>query len=200
MIIEGKKILLRDWTTADLPIYQSWLSNDHAWKQLDGPYYPIDEAQVPQQIGRLQETVAEANWPQPRMRLVIAERTTNAFIGSISRYWESVETQWLSVGLTLYDPAHWGQGFGFEALGLWSDYLLTKMPKLVRLGLVTWSGNPGMMRLAEKVGFVQESCFRKARIVNGRYYDSVGFGVLREEWEAHYPNGFAASLAQRRTD
>jgi putative hydrolase of HD superfamily len=41
------------------------------------------------------------------------------------------------------------------------------MPKLVRLGLDTWSGNVRMMRLAEKLGFVQEACFRMARIVRG---------------------------------
>lgn len=35
------------------------------------------------------------------------------------------------------------------------------------LDLRTWSGNHGMMRLAEKLGFLQEACFRKARIVRG---------------------------------
>ena len=34
----------------------------------------------------------------------------------------------------------------------------------------------------------------RARIVNGEYFDSIGFGTLREEWDARYPGGFGANL------
>lgn len=197
MILKGNKIVLRDWLVTDLPVYQSWLSNDHEWKQFDGPYFVMDESKVPERIGRLHEAIAAAEWSNPRQRLAIADRATNDFMGMVSRYWESEETKWLSVGISIYNPTQWGGGLGFEALGLWSDYILREMPELVRLGLGTWSGNVRMMRLAEKLGFKQEACFRKARIVRGAYYDSLGYGVLREEWEARYPQGFAAFLQQR---
>ncbi len=49
-------------------------------------------------------------------------------------------------------------------------------------------------RLAEKLGFVEEARFRKARVVQGEEYDSLGFGVLREEWQARYPNGFGSQF------
>lgn len=51
------------------------------------------------------------------------------------------------------------------------------------------------MRLAEKLGYRQEACFRKARIIEGQYFDSVGYGILCEEWEKLYPNGFRARNA-----
>jgi putative hydrolase of HD superfamily len=57
-----------------------------------------------------------------------------------------------------------------------------------------------MMRLAGKLGFLEEARHRKARIVNGRYYDSMGYGILREEWETRYPDGFAAHLSPVLTD
>lgn len=69
------------------------------------------------------------------------------------------------------------------------------MPELARLDRRTWSGNPGMQRLAEKPGYQLEARFRKARIVKGAFYDGLGYGVLREEWRARYPRGFAAALA-----
>ena len=87
-----------------------------------------------------------------------------------------------------------GKGYGYEALGLWGEYLFRAMPELARLDLRTWSGNIGMMRLATKLGFREEARFRKARIVDGVHYDGMGYGVLREEWDARYPDGFAASL------
>jgi putative hydrolase of HD superfamily len=194
MIFEGKKIVLRDWLMADLPVYQGWLSPEQEWKQFNGPYYVMDESKVPERIGRLREAIEAAEWSDPRLRLVIANKADNRFMGVVSRYWESEETNWLSVGIVIHDPGHWGGGIGFEAFGLWSDYILRSMPDLVRVGLGTWSGNVRMMRLAEKLGFLQEACFRKARIVRGEYYDSMGYGVLREEWEALYPAGFAAFL------
>ena len=112
----------------------------------------------------------------------------------MSWYWQSQETHWLSVGLVIYDPAYWGQGRGYDALGLWSDYLFQALPAIVRLDLRTWSGNGGMMRLAEKLGYQLEARFRQARIVNGRYSAGLGYGVLRAEWARRYPRGFAAHL------
>ena len=35
---------------------------------------------------------------------------------------------------------------------------------------------------------------RRARIVDGDYYDGLGYGILREEWAARYPRGFAAHV------
>ncbi len=100
----------------------------------------------------------------------------------------------MSIGIGLYDPETWGKGLGYEALGLWGDYLFAAMPQLARLDLRTWSGNRGMMRLAEKIGFVEVARFRRARIVNGEYFDGLGYGVLREEWREHYPDGFVTTL------
>ena len=112
----------------------------------------------------------------------------------VTRYWISQETNWSAVGIVIYDPNNWGKGYGYEALGLWCDYLFATEPRFVRLDCRTWSGNEGMMKLATKLGFQQEAVFRKARIVDGEYYDGMGYGILREEWEAKYPQGFEASL------
>lgn len=78
--------------------------------------------------------------------------------------------------------------------GLRTHYLFDTMPEIVRTDLRTWSGNMGTMRLVGKLGYLHEACFRKARIAGGKYYDGLGFGVLREEWEMRYPQGFAVSL------
>lgn len=104
-------------------------------------------------------------------------------IGQVSRYWLSEETHWLAVGIVIYDPNLWSKGYGAEALGLWMNYLFETIPELVRLDLQTWSGNLGMMRLASKLGYQLEGRFRKARMVSGVYYDGLGYGILREEWQ-----------------
>ena len=187
----GKKLILRDWQENDLPIYQHWLHPQHRWYQFDGPYYGKPSAEnVPNIVAKLKKSLPDDRQKNPRTRLVIATQETNQFIGLVSWYWQGKETNWISVGIVIHDESLWGQGLGYEALGMWCDYLFQAMPTIVRLDLRTWSGNYGMMHLAEKVGFQEEARFRMARIVNGEYFDGMGYGILREEWNQLYPDGF----------
>lgn len=193
--ITGRLIMLRDWQTEDVPVYTGWQAPEHQWHQLDGPYYPKPRhADLPRIEASLRELLAQAAWPVPRYRLVIAARETNRLIGVVTWSWESEETNWLSVGISIFDPELWGRGIGYEALGLWTQYLFDTLPEIVRVDLRTWSGNTGMMRLATKLEYQEEARFRNARIVSGIHYDGLGYGVLREEWKTRYPEGFAASL------
>lgn len=195
MRLGGMRVDLRDMRVDDLERLAFWMDPDQRWHDLDGPYYPkTAKGSIPAMIEHRREAIESGESPEPRQSLVIVDRETDLLIGHVTWYWESEETRWLSVGVGLYDPALWGQGLGYEALGLWGDYLFGAMPDLARLDLRTWSGNAGMMRLAAKLGFQEEARFRKARIVQGVHYDGMGYGVLREEWQARYPDGFAASL------
>lgn len=190
--IPGRSVVLRDWEIADLDQLRHWLQPWHAWHRLDGPYYaPPDPDAV---VERLRTKIEGAALPFPREGLAIAAGATDSLLGSVSRVWESRETNWLTVGVAIYDDREWRKGFGYESLGLWSDHLFAEMAELARLDLRTWSGNTGMVRLAEKLGYRREACFRNARVVGGRFYDGLGYGVLRDEWAERYPHGFATCL------
>jgi len=195
VLLEGRKIVLRDWIKADLSLYKKWQLGDYAWMDYNGPYYgKLTLEEVEKFLEKLEKRINENNFSEVRTGLVIADKESNELIGAVNWYWTSVETNWLCVGLIIYNDAFWSKGLGYEALGLWSEYLFDKMDKIVRLDLRTWSGNHGMMRLADKLGYTLEARFRKARIVKGEYYDSIGYGILREEWEERYGEGFEVSL------
>lgn len=192
----GVKVVLRDWREADLDRYAYWLNPGHRWQELDGPYYPKpNPAELTSLIGRERAQIQADDAPSPRTTLVVADSETDELMGRVSWYWESIETFWPGIGISIFDPARWGQGIGYEALGLWSDYLFRELPNIMRLDLRTWSGNVGMMHLAEKLGYKEEARFRKARVVNGLYYDGLGYGVLRDEWQQMYPQGFAPAIS-----
>ena len=178
-----KNIRIRDWKIKDLAIYRDWNIGNHEWMKFNGPYYPkLTEQEVENQIQTYQLKIKEDNWETPRKRLVIADLENDHLIGTVSWYWQSEATNWKSIGIAIYNDLYWNKGIGYEALKLWIDYLFEKAPSIVRLDLRTWSGNHGMMQLAKKLGFKEEARFRKARIVNGAYFDSIGMGILREEW------------------
>lgn len=189
----GKRLQLRDWTLDDLDEFAYWLQPGHRWQELDGPYYKGATAEeIPAIIARIRARIETGNFSVPRQNLIIAHAEHNRLIGQVSRYWISEETNWLAAGISIYNPALWSQGYGAEALALWTTYLFNAFPQIVRLDLQTWSGNIGMMKLATKLGYQLEGRFRKARIVGGDYYDALGYGVLREEWGARHPNGFSS--------
>jgi RimJ/RimL family protein N-acetyltransferase len=195
MLESGVLIKLRDWQLSDVDVYRHWQQPGAEWQKYDAPYEPAPvPAEIDETITRLTYAIEHNRWPSPRRRVVIADVDTDQLLGDVSWYWYSEATNWLRIGITLYDPAHWGRGIGYEALGLWCDYLWRSFPQIVRIDLATWSGNEGMMRLAAKLGFQEEARYRKARIVDGVYYDSLGYGILREEWNEQFPEGFSRSL------
>jgi RimJ/RimL family protein N-acetyltransferase len=190
MVLSGKRVRLRDWMLSDLEEFSYWLQPGHRWQELDAPYYKKTTSEaVIDTITRIRARIETGNVSTPRQNLIIAEPNYNGLIGQVSRYWISEETNWLAAGIVIYNPVLWGRGYGTEALSLWTDYLFDSFPNIVRLDLQTWSGNTAMMRLASKLGYRLEGCFRNARVVGGAYYDALGYGVLRQEWRERHSLG-----------
>lgn len=147
------------------------------WKQWDGPYFddyrPTTETEF---IGTYETLV--------RQEKLIGIYVDERLIGQVTRYWENEKTRWLEIGIIIYESEYWNGGYGTEALTQWITQTFQDIPLIERVGLTTWSGNNRMMRVAEKLGMKQEACIRKVRYWQGVYYDSVKYGVLREEWKS----------------
>lgn len=191
----GKAVRLRHWRADDLAPYREWLRPHQEWHQWDGPYFPVisdDDADA--HVARLGEIVTTEQgvaWAKtddeiderlPVARAVIAEAESDTLVGTVSWHWESRETDWARMGISVFDPGLRGAGRGTEALRLWTTYLFNATDWR-RLDYSTWSGNHAMVRVGEKLGFTVEGRFRQARVVRGEVFDSVVLGVLREEWQ-----------------
>ena len=103
-------------------------------------------------------------------------------IGIVTHYWESFATRWLEIGIVIYEQNTWSNGIGYTALNEFIKICFNKFPNIQHIGLTTWSGNLRMIRLAEKLGLLCEARIRKVRYFNGVYYDSIKYGILREEF------------------
>ena len=173
---------LRNIALQDLEEYAFWLQPHHAYHALNGPYFikkSTDE--IKEFIHSLQVAFENKNEnPLPRKQMIID--STDQLLGEVGWNWKSQETNWMEIGIIIFDEGNWGRGIGSKALTLWVDQLFAEKPELVRLGFTTWSGNKGMIALAKKLGMKKEAVIRKARMVGDDYYDSLSFGVLREEW------------------
>ena len=104
-------------------------------------------------------------------------------IGTVNAYWQHEKTRWLETGIVLFDEAYWNHGIATRALRQWIQHMFDSQ-MLDRVGFTTWSGNPGMMQVGVKLGMTCDRCVKHARFYKNTYYDSVGYGVLRRDWDA----------------
>ena len=83
--------------------------------------------------------------------------------------------------ITIGEPDAWGQGYGTEAaeLMLW---LAFERFGLHRVGLSVFAFNERAIRSYEKVGFRIEGRLRESIVRDGRHWDEIQMGVLRDEW------------------
>ncbi|MDP5273574.1 GNAT family N-acetyltransferase [Chengkuizengella axinellae] len=181
--IVGTKVTLRDLTEKDVQLmyYWNYEAEDREHIKWNGPYYPRPEKTLEQFVEDHKNDLLKVGTDQPRKVLVI--EVNGKLVGTVGWYWEDECTNWLSNGIVIYDSNYWSGGYGTEAFSLWTDYIFEHMD-VVRVGISTWSGNERMIALASKMGMSMEGRIRKARIVDGEYFDSVKMGMLREEWEA----------------
>lgn len=175
-----ENLIIRPIQVADLP--ELWALSygpkaDLEWLKYNGPYFedPLQDWQT------YREGWGQKALDNPLRRGI---QWQGELVGEVSAYWSDRDLrQWLEIGIVLYDRQCWGQKIGERALKLWLTELFNRFDYLPHIGFTTWSGNPGMMRLGDKVGMQKEGVIRQVRYWQGRYYDSVKYGLLRAEWQ-----------------
>ena len=178
------ELILRELKLKDLDDYLKWKHPSCKFRKYNGPYYKQEtEKELVELIAVYRKKLERGDQNVLENKKIIANKETDEIIGEVNWYWKSEETLWMELGVVIFNENYWGQGIGYGALKMWVDEKFKENPKLIRLGLTTWSGNERMMKLAEKLGFKKEAVYRKARIVNNEYFDSVSYGILREEWQ-----------------
>lgn len=126
----------------------------------------------------IENLAAEKPWPRKSAVVATCEGRP---IGSVNRYTQHVhEKTWL-VGIDIFEDDCLEQGLGTEALRLWVDYLF-EHSDIHRISLDTWSFNPRMVRVAQKLGFVYEGAQREMQEWQGGWLDLLHYGMLRAEW------------------
>jgi RimJ/RimL family protein N-acetyltransferase len=90
------------------------------------------------------------------------------------------------VGIGLGDRELWGRGYGTEAMQLLLRFAFTEV-NLRRVTLTVFEYNPRAVRAYEKAGFRHEGRLRQRLCREGRRWDELYMGILREEWQALNP-------------
>jgi RimJ/RimL family protein N-acetyltransferase len=85
------------------------------------------------------------------------------------------------VGIGLGDREFWGKGYGTDAMKIILRYAFTEL-NLQRVTLDVFEYNQRGVRSYEKAGFIFEGRQRGLILREGRRWDVLFMGILREEW------------------
>jgi RimJ/RimL family protein N-acetyltransferase len=171
------ELVIRPIIEEDLPILWELMYKEELpeWTKWDAPYFGHERLTYEEYMNKKDTVINQpSRW---------AIEVNGEVIGTVSYYWEHKPSNWLEMGIVIYNSNFWSGGYGTRAIRLWINHLFNTMP-LVRVGYTTWSGNVRMIKVGEKLGMTMEARLRKCRFYNGQYYDSIRMGILREEWEA----------------
>ncbi|MGE5251478.1 MAG: GNAT family N-acetyltransferase [Bacteroidota bacterium] len=89
------------------------------------------------------------------------------------------------VGLGIGPSEFRGKGYGTEAMQLALEYAFLEL-NLNRVTLNVFEYNPRAVRSYEKAGFRHEGRMREALFREGRRWDLIYMGILRQEWMEKY--------------
>jgi len=172
----GEKIYLRGLERKDLDgNYFQWLNDYEVTKYLRSGTFPNSMEALESYFNRVSTSPNDVFF-------AIIEKGTERHIGNL----RVSDIDWLrrtaSIGRMIGEKDCWGKGYGLEALKLAVDHCFKRL-NLHKVIIWTAELNIAPQKNYEKLGFVFEGRLRQEIYVDGKYYDRLYYGILKEEWK-----------------
>lgn len=89
-----------------------------------------------------------------------------------------------TVGIFIGDKDYWSKGYGTDAMNILVKFIFEQM-NINKVKLNVFSFNERAVKSYEKVGFKKEGILRQEVFRDGKYYDDIVMGILKEEYLAN---------------
>jgi ribosomal-protein-alanine N-acetyltransferase len=175
LTIETERLILRDFVPDDLGAFYA-TSNDPEYQQ----YYSKREttrAFFQDLFDRIQSGAQAPHRTSYQLAVCLQ---TGELIGTCGVRIESADHQQASFGCAI-SREYWGRGYAYEASRRVIDFGFSSLP-IHRVYAETISANKRARVLAERLGMRLEGEFRHYKFFRGRWWDTVFYAVLKDEW------------------
>jgi RimJ/RimL family protein N-acetyltransferase len=169
----GRTIYLRPPEFEDAPTMVTWFNDPEVTRTL--------RLYQPMSLTREKEFLAQINRSETELALAIVVCETDQLIGATGFRDISMRHRHASFGISIGEKALWGKGYGTEATRLLVRHAFQKL-NLNRVQLEVYEFNKSAIRCYEKAGFQIEGRLRQTYFTDGRYWDTLVMGILRDEW------------------
>ena len=184
MRIETERLVLRDYKEDDWRAVLEYQRDPRYLRFY--PWAQRSEQDARDFVGLFMEW--ENEQPRRHFQLAITLRDADLAVGSCGLRRKPGETGEADIGYEIA-PRLWGQGYATEAARAMADFGFRTLG-LHRLSSWCIAENAASARVLEKAGFKLEGRLRQSERFKGRWWDTLLYGLLREEWDAkrHSPH------------
>jgi RimJ/RimL family protein N-acetyltransferase len=172
MIIECPRIMLRLWRRGDEAALVRHANNRNVWRNLRDHFpHPYTMADAIDWIRSVEETEG------PARRFAIV-REGEPIGGAGFEPFTDVHRRVAEIGYWLGE-AHWGKGYGTEAVCALTDYAFRTFDlERMEAGVFAW--NPASCRVLEKAGYRFEARIERSVLKDGETIDRLLYARFRD--------------------
>jgi RimJ/RimL family protein N-acetyltransferase len=178
MELTTERLLLREFQHSDWPDIL-----DYQRDPLYLRYYDWTE-RTPEAVQDFVAMFLAQQQEQPRIKfqLAVVLQSTGQLIGTCGIRMKFAGAREGDIGYEL-SPKHWGQGYATEAARAIVAFGFTEL-RLHRISSWCIAENAGSARVLQKLGMQPEGRLRENEYFKDRYWDTLLFGLLEDEWKA----------------
>lgn len=182
LILTTPRLILRDFIKADWETVLTY--------QQDPLYLRYNEwtSRTADEVRQFIQMFLDQQRQEPRIKFQFAVtlKPSGQLIGNCGVRRDSPEAHEGDIGYEL-DPRFWGQGYATEAARAVLHFGFTQM-NLHRITAWCVADNVGSARVLEKLGMQQEGRLRDHQYFKGRWWDTLSYAILYDEWRAQANN------------
>jgi RimJ/RimL family protein N-acetyltransferase len=171
----GNAIYLRSVELEDGTTVAAWLNDPDVRRFLRGRL-PLSRLAEEAFLRRISESEND-------LVLGIVVRQSDQLIGVLGLHQLDNRNRHALFGITIGDKNAWNKGYGTEATELVLRFAFRTL-NLHRVWLHVYEFNERAQHVYEKIGFRTEGRLRQDTFREGRYWDTIVMGLLRDEWRA----------------
>ncbi len=176
MEIQTERLILREFELEDWRAVYAYQNDPRYLEFYEWEHRTEQDAKAFVQMFMQQQGEA----PRTKFQLAIVLPETNKVIGNVGLRKRSVKTYQADMGYEV-DPRYWGTGYATEAAEAILKFGFEQL-RLHRIWAQAIASNANSIRVLEKLGMRQEGRFRENEYFKGRFWDTVIYGILEEEW------------------
>jgi RimJ/RimL family protein N-acetyltransferase len=172
---EGEMIRLREYRREDIPLRLKYINDPDVGGYLtpDVPY-PMT---LHEELKWFESLTAVSD----TYKFAIETLEDNQFIGGCSIIGVDWKNSVTAIGIFIGSKDHRGRGYGTDALKVLIKFIFMQMD-INKIRLTVYSYNQQAIRCYEKCGFKVEGVLRQEIFKDGKRYDKIAMGIIKEEY------------------
>lgn len=181
MILTTDRLVLRDFVESDWPAVLAYQSDPRYLRFSEWAERSPQDVQT--FVGRFLAQQAEI--PRQKYQLAVVPHAIGQLIGNVGIRMRSAGTHQADIGYEL-DPQQWGHGYATEAARAIVRFGFDQL-RLHRISAHCLAENVASAKVLEKLGMQREGRLRDSEHFKDRYWDTLHYAILDDEWQAKTP-------------